>query len=168
MSWATPSCISRDRRRRSSAVAASRKAENSRAVSRWTALGPSRRISLRIRSSTPIRAGSTRDDSTPATIAVVPASVLSGNAKTWSCSTGSPTAHASTAMSSHSLMLTDAPIALVTSGVRVSPRGTLITSAEVGRSSRTALRIAPPSATGSRPESRPPEMSISWRISPCA
>ena len=88
MSWATPSCISRDRRRRSSAVAASRNAENSRAVSRWTALGPSRRISLRIRSSTPIRAGSTRADSTPATIAVVPASVLSGNAKTWSCSTG--------------------------------------------------------------------------------
>ena len=47
-------------------------------------VGPSRRVSLRIRSSTPSGGRVEPGDSTPATIAVVPASVLSGNANTWS------------------------------------------------------------------------------------
>ena len=127
MSWATPSCISRESRRRSSAVAASRNAENSRAVSRWTALGPSRRISLRIRSSTPMRAGSTPADSTPATIAVVPASVLSGKREDVVVQDGQADAQASTRDVLALVDVDRAPIALVTSGVRVSPRGTLIT-----------------------------------------
>ena len=57
-SWATPSCISRARRWRSSAVADSRTAENTIAVSSWSAAGRSTLATAARAASISIRSGS--------------------------------------------------------------------------------------------------------------
>ena len=89
MSWATPSCISRASRRRSSAVAASR---NAREQQRGVEVDGARAEPAHQLADAVLDADAGRVD--PARTArrrrsrSVPASVLSGKAKTWSCSDG--------------------------------------------------------------------------------
>ena len=80
ISWATPSCISRASRRRSSVVAASRNALKRTAVSRWTALGSSCSASSVRRASRRTPSGCRPSVSIPDTTATRPTSVISGKA----------------------------------------------------------------------------------------
>ena len=75
---------------------------------------------------------------TPATTAATPASVLSGNAKTWPCGLAvrPPRPRRRCPRTRRGWPGTRR---LVTRGVRASPRGMWITSADTGSSSRTAL-----------------------------
>ena len=159
-SWATPSCISRASRRRSSVVAASRNRPNSSAVSSWTAVRSSAPGQALEAGLEPTVSGCRPSASRPETTATSPASVSSGKreraAVAASCARDSQ-ASAASASGVARRRRAESPGSRHAAGLRSSPCGTCTTSARrPGSSSRTSTGDRRRrGSTGSRPRAEP-------------